>query len=132
MERRKFSRLLKMNSRLGGLAMGVLVLVACPEVQVTAPPLLRGTWVAQSELYDGRVMEIGRQEIVFDSGAGELATHQIRGVRTERLESQTRFALDYVMENGGEYRLHLIIDHESGQLRLAGRQQVVWKREATG
>jgi len=117
---------------MGSLVTLLLVLVACPEVQETVPPQLRGTWVAQGELYDGRVMEIGRQEIAFDSGVGEPAMHQIRGVFTERMESETRFSLDYVTENGGEYRLHLIVDHASGELRLAGRRQVVWNREATG
>jgi len=77
-------------------------------------------------------MEIGRQRIAFYSGTGESSEHPIRGVLAERLAGETRFALDYVMDDGGEYRLRLIIDHESGQLRLAGRQQVVWTREAAG
>jgi len=115
-----------------GLAICWLVLLGCPEVQETVPAQLRGTWVADGVLYDGRIMEIGRQEIAFDSGSEEATIHQIRGVYTERLESETRFALDYVMEHGGEYRLHLIIDHDSGRLRMAGRQQVVWNREASG
>ena len=132
MKRNASTRRVEKALRVGGLVLSLLVLLACPEVQETVPPQLRGTWVAQGELYEGRVMEIGRQKIAFDSGAGEPAIHEIRGVLTERLEGETRFSLDYVMDNGGEYRLHLIVDHVSGELRLAGRGQVVWNREATG
>ena len=116
----------------GSLAVCMLVLLGCPEVQEAVPSQLRGTWVAESELYKGRVMEIGRHEITFDSGIGEVSTHPVVGVLAERLEDTTRFALDYGMDNGGEYRLHLIVDHTNGQLRWAGRQQMVWNRVESG
>lgn len=110
----------------------LLVLFGCSEVQEAVPPQLRGIWVAESALYEGRVMEIGRHEITFDSGTGEVSTHPVVGVFTERLEDTTRFALDYGMDNGGEYRLHLIVDHTNGQLRWTARKQVVWHREESG
>lgn len=117
---------------LAGLAVCSLFLLGCPEVQVTVPPQLRGIWEAEGELYKGRIMEIGREEIAFDSGVGEVSTHAVVGVFTERLEEETRFALDYVMDNGGEYRIHLTLDHDSGQIRWQGRQQVIWNREEPG
>lgn len=108
--------------------MSISALLGCPETQTVVPAQLRGTWAAEGELYAGRTMEIGREEISFSSGDGQSSLHPIQGIFAERLESETRFAIDYVMDSGGEYRLHLILDHASGQLRLAGRQQVSWNR----
>ena len=129
LENHEAIRLVGKAKWIGSLAICLLVLMGCPEVQERVPSQLRGTWIAESEIYEGRRMKIERDQITFDSGAGEVATHQVLGVFTERLADETRYALDYVMENGGEYRLHLIYEPASRQVRLAGRRQVVWNKE---
>jgi len=131
MENHEAIQLARRAKCMGGLAICLFVLLACPDVQEMVPPQLRGTWITESELYEGRLMKIERHQITFDSGAGEVATYQILGVFTERLEEETRYALDYVMESGGEYRLHLIFEVASGQMRLAHRRQVIWTREVS-
>ena len=112
-----------------GLLLCLLVLVACPEVQRTVPTLLRGTWVADGGGYEGRVMKIEQQQISFDSGMGDRVSHQVLGVFFETKAGEDHYAVDYVMEEGGEYRLHLIYEPESDELRLANRRQVTWMRE---
>ncbi len=113
------------------LALGLLFLLGCPDVRQFVPSELRGEWTAAGDLYEGRVMTFERDKVTFDAGLGEASTYPVLGVLVERKPDETHYALDYVMENGGEYRLRLVYDRQERQLRLAGRRQVVWSREKT-
>ena len=116
-----------------GITLVIFVLLSTgrPDIEETVPSLLRGTWIAEDGLYEGRMMEIDREQITFAAGTGQAQTYPVLGVFVERLDEETRFALDYVMETGGEYRLHLVYAPATRQLRMSGRRQVVWNRRST-
>ncbi len=100
----------------------------------TAPPELVGTWTAQGPPYSGRTLEIQALRLYFGTGESDAPEPlSIVQVRWEEAEDYTLYTIDYESSGGDEFTLPVQLDPRSRELRLANRDQVVWKlRMPTG
>ncbi len=120
------------RSELLPLLLGSLVLLflACGgNSSGTAPPELVGTWAAQGPQYSGRTLEIQALRLYFDTGeSGDREPLSITEVQWEEAEGHTLYSIVYESSDGGEFKLPVQLDPRGHELRLANREQVIWKR----
>jgi hypothetical protein len=114
-------------------ALGLLVVVlTCGQIEETVPSELLGTWTTDHPLYRGRFMEFRPDRIYFGTGEGEPNANPVVSVRRQSTDGQVSFTVDYVTPEGGQQQLLLRYDPGIGELKLANRDQVPWRKRVTG
>ena len=107
------------------------MLLACGTVQETLPAELLGTWTTEDPSYEGRFMQIFKDQISFGTGEGQPIPNEIIAVSTEYEDDSAICTIDYQEPGGDEYRLLLRYRFSEDDVRLANRSRVTWTRVKT-
>lgn len=126
---RRVARLLRVGL---GLGLTGLLLLACPDSASPPDTELLGKWTTAAPAYQGRLLEVREQWIVFWTSAYSSTSHPLERVeRSEDEDGQRLYRLEYRESDGALASLELIYRPGARpELRFAHRSEV-WTRVGT-
>jgi hypothetical protein len=117
---------------LGLLATAVHVVRDLARPETTLPNALAGRWATAAAGYDGRVLEIKTDSVIFhlgDEAGGRAEGHRIQRVERASGDLGMLYTVTYLTVDDAELTLALYYSAEPPTLRLKNQRDMEWRRE---
>ncbi|MEW6667581.1 MAG: hypothetical protein AB1512_20430 [Thermodesulfobacteriota bacterium] len=126
-----------MNKRLPGLStllvmLAAMVWVGCQDsMQKSVPLHLIGVWETSHPRYNGCLLEITAEQIIFQNPTTGLGINFIRGIRTTPAERKTIYDIEYQDREGGHFTLSLYYSRTQEQdlIQFKNQPDLQWRRK---
>jgi hypothetical protein len=126
-----------LKTRLAGISsflflLSVMTWTGCEAPADRSVPLhLIGTWETSDRRYEGCLLEITSEQIVFQNPATGMTINFIRGIRTTPVGQKSLYDILYHDREGAEFTLSLYYSRvrEQDVIHFKHQSEMQWKRK---